>query len=42
MERKFLPDKIIVATGGKSYPGTGSTGDGYVMAEKKWDTLLIK
>lgn len=27
-------DKIILATGGKSYPGTGSTGDGYVLAEK--------
>ncbi|HHV63714.1 MAG TPA: NAD(P)/FAD-dependent oxidoreductase [Peptococcaceae bacterium] len=25
---------VIVATGGASYPGTGSTGDGYVMAEK--------
>lgn len=27
-------DKIIIATGGKSYPGTGSTGDGYRLAEK--------
>lgn len=26
-------DKVIVATGGKSYSGTGSTGDGYKMAE---------
>lgn len=26
--------KLIIATGGKSYPGTGSTGDGYVFAEK--------
>ncbi len=26
-------DKIILATGGKSYPLTGSTGDGYIMAE---------
>lgn len=26
-------DKVIVATGGKSYPGTGSTGDGYTFAE---------
>jgi predicted Rossmann fold flavoprotein len=25
-------DKVIVATGGKSYPSTGSTGDGYVFA----------
>ena len=27
-------DKIILATGGKSYPLTGSTGDGYDMAKK--------
>jgi hypothetical protein len=26
--------KVIVATGGLSYPGTGSTGDGYRMAEE--------
>lgn len=25
---------VIVATGGKSYPGTGSTGDGYKWAER--------
>ena len=30
--RKWLCSKIIVATGGLSYPGTGSTGDGYVWA----------
>lgn len=27
-------DAVILATGGKSYPLTGSTGDGYNMAEK--------
>lgn len=27
-------DKIIIATGGKSYPSTGSTGDGYRFAKK--------
>ena len=26
-------DKIILATGGKSYPLTGSTGDGYLIAQ---------
>ncbi|MDR3217089.1 MAG: NAD(P)/FAD-dependent oxidoreductase [Clostridiaceae bacterium] len=26
-------DRVILATGGKSYPATGSTGDGYVFAE---------
>ena len=30
----FFADKIILATGGKSYPLTGSTGDGYEMAKK--------
>ena len=32
--KKILADKVILATGGKSYPGTGSTGDGYLLAEK--------
>ena len=32
--REFLSDALVVATGGKSYPSTGSTGDGYVFAEK--------
>lgn len=27
-------DKVILATGGASYPGTGSTGDGFRMAGK--------
>ncbi len=27
-------DKLIIATGGKSYPSTGSTGDGYKFAER--------
>jgi predicted Rossmann fold flavoprotein len=25
-------DAVIIATGGKSYPGTGSTGDGYALS----------
>ena len=29
----FLCDRVIVATGGISYPSTGSTGDGYRFAE---------
>lgn len=32
-KEKVLADKIILATGGKSYPVTGSNGDGYKMAE---------
>ena len=31
---KIIAEKVILATGGKSYPTTGSTGDGYKMAKK--------
>ncbi len=36
---EILADKIILATGGASYPSTGSTGDGYAMAEKLSHTV---
>lgn len=32
-------EKIILATGGKSYPLTGSTGDGYKIAQKLGHTI---
>ena len=32
-------DKVIIATGGKSYPLTGSTGDGYELAKKLGHTV---
>ena len=32
-------DKIILATGGKSYPVTGSTGDGYKIAKEVGHTV---
>ena len=32
-------DKVILATGGKSYPLTGSTGDGYCLAQKLGHTI---
>lgn len=32
-DRFFLADTVILATGGASYPLTGSTGDGYRLAE---------
>lgn len=32
--REMKCDSIILATGGMSYPGTGSTGDGYKIARK--------
>ncbi len=33
-EREIAADGVVVATGGMSYPGTGSTGDGYAFAEQ--------
>ena len=32
--------KIVLATGGKSYPLTGSTGDGYNLAEKLGHSII--
>ena len=32
-------EKVILATGGKSYPKTGSTGDGYEIAKKLGHTV---
>ena len=32
-------DKVILATGGMSYPATGSTGDGYILAQKLGHTI---
>ena len=33
-------DKLIIATGGRSYPLTGSTGDGYTFAKKAGHTIV--
>ncbi|WP_069649520.1 NAD(P)/FAD-dependent oxidoreductase [Caloranaerobacter ferrireducens] len=33
-------NKVILATGGKSYPQTGSTGDGYIFANKLGHTII--
>ena len=32
--KEIKTDAVIIATGGASYPRTGSTGDGYRLAEK--------
>lgn len=37
---KIYADKVLIATGGKSYTSTGSTGDGYVLAEKVGHTII--
>lgn len=39
-EKILRADAIIVATGGVSYPLTGSTGDGYTFAEKLGHTIV--
>ncbi len=36
----FSADKLIITTGGKSYPATGSTGDGYGWAEQFGHTII--
>lgn len=38
--QKLQADAVIVATGGASYPGTGSTGDGYHFARKAGHTIV--
>ena len=37
--KKIFADKVILATGGKSYSLTGSTGDGYILAKKLGHTI---
>lgn len=37
--KRLTADKVIVATGGKSYEATGSTGDGYLFAEAVGHTV---
>ena len=39
-EREFPAQAVIVATGGASYPGTGSTGDGYRLLEAVGHTIV--
>ena len=39
--KEIAAKKVIVATGGKSYPQTGSTGDGYRFAKQAGHTVVI-
>ena len=39
-KEKIKANKVILATGGKSYPLTGSTGDGYRLAEKLGHSII--
>ena len=36
---RLVADKVILATGGKSYPVTGSNGDGYILASALGHTI---
>lgn len=38
-ERKEEASNVIIATGGVSYPATGSTGDGYIFADRLGHTI---
>ena len=35
-----MAGRVVIATGGLSYPGTGSTGDGYRMARETGHTVV--
>ena len=35
----YHADAVVIATGGKSYPATGSTGDGYMLAAQVGHTI---
>ena len=39
-KRKYISDAVIIATGGVSYPLTGSTGDGYRFAKSFGHTVV--
>ena len=38
--REYRADAVLVATGGLSYPTTGSTGDGYKLAQQAGHSLV--
>ena len=35
----YHADAVVIATGGKSYPATGSTGDGYILVSQVGHTI---
>lgn len=39
-KNNYLFDRVVIATGGKSYPATGSTGDGYKFAKLFGHTVV--
>jgi predicted Rossmann fold flavoprotein len=39
-QEQLTADKVVIATGGLSYSSTGSTGDGYLLAERFGHTII--
>ncbi len=39
-ENTYYADSVIICCGGKSYPLTGSTGDGYTLAKQAGHTIV--
>lgn len=39
-EKNYDCDAVLIATGGKSYPSTGSDGNGYALAQKLGHTVV--
>ncbi|MDO5754900.1 MAG: NAD(P)/FAD-dependent oxidoreductase [Tissierellia bacterium] len=39
-KKNYVADKVIIATGGITYPATGSTGDGYEFASKMGHKII--
>ncbi|HAS79255.1 MAG TPA: aminoacetone oxidase family FAD-binding enzyme [Ruminococcus sp.] len=38
-QKEIYSESVLIATGGKSYPQTGSTGDGYTLARQAGHTI---
>jgi predicted Rossmann fold flavoprotein len=38
--RTVTAERVLITTGGKSYPGCGTTGDGYTVAQKFGHTIV--
>ncbi len=38
--KRFLASCVLLSTGGASYPGTGSTGDGYTLAKEVGHSIV--
>jgi predicted Rossmann fold flavoprotein len=38
--QEFPAEAVVLATGGSSYPATGSTGDGYLLAKQAGHTIV--